>query len=286
MINTGLVVIIGFLIVALCWLFFAAMKLRQKNQIISRQREEINAQFSLLEQHKNELEDLFLQNKQIIGVVSHDLKGPFNRIFALVHLIGLSPENFTPDQRDYLNKIHQVVADGLGMIRNLLDNRRLEDKGIEFFNEKLNLVTLLGGLVKNYQILAEKKGIKFHYNAPAQAILIADKLYLTRVFENLLSNAIKFTEPGRQVFVDITDQGESVCTAIRDEGPGFSAEDQSKLYHKLQRLTARPTGGESSTGLGLWIVKTILDKMDGSIECESSHEGTTFMVKLKKKLPS
>jgi signal transduction histidine kinase len=106
------------------------------------------------------------------------------------------------------------------------------------------------------------------------------------VFENLLSNAIKFTEPGRQVFVDITDQGESVCTAIRDEGPGFSAEDQSKLYHKLQRLTARPTGGESSTGLGLWIVKTILDKMDGSIECESSHEGTTFMVKLKKKLPS
>jgi signal transduction histidine kinase len=286
MINSGLVVIIGFLALAICWLLFAAFKLRQKNEIILRQSNEIEAQFGLLEQRKNELNELFHQNKQIISVVSHDLKGPFNRIFALVHLMNLSTENFTPDQKEYLNKIHQIVADGLGMIRNLLDNRRLEDKGIEFFNEKLNLVTLLGGLVKNYQMLAEKKGIQFHFNAPAQAILVADKLYLTRVFENLLSNALKFTESGRQVFVDITDQSDGIRAAIRDEGPGISAEDQSKLYHKLQRLTARPTGGESSTGLGLWIVKTILDKMDGSIECESSHEGTTFMVKLKKKLPS
>jgi two-component system sensor histidine kinase/response regulator len=286
MINSGLVVIIGFLAVAICWLLFAAFKLRQKNEIILRQSKEIEAQFGLLEQRKNELDELFHQNKQIISVVSHDLKGPFNRIFALVHLMSLSAENFTPDQKEYLNKIHQVVADGLGMIRNLLDNRRLEDKGIEFFNEKLNLVTLLGSLVKNYQTLAEKKGIRIQFTAPPHAILLADKLYLTRVFENLLSNALKFTEPGRQIFVAITDEPESVQTTIRDEGPGISAEDQRKLYHKLQRLTARPTGGESSTGLGLWIVKTILDKMDGSIECESSHEGTTFMVKLKKKLPS
>jgi signal transduction histidine kinase len=135
-------------------------------------------------------------------------------------------------------------------------------------------------------MLAEKKGIQFHFNAPATAILFADKLYLTRVFENLLSNALKFTEPGRQVFVDIIDQGESILAAIRDEGPGISAEDQMKLYNKLQRLTARPTGGESSTGLGLWIVKTILDKMEGTIECKSSHLGTTFIVKLKKKLVS
>lgn len=284
--NSSLVVIIGFLVVAICWLLFAALTLRQKNQIISRQTREIGAQLRLLEQRKGELDELFHQNKQIISVVSHDLKGPFNRIFALVHLLNLSAENFTPDQKEYLNKIHQVVADGLGMIRNLLDNRRLEDKGIEFFNEKLNMVTLLGGLVKNYQTLAEKKGIKFHFNTPAQAILVADKLYLTRVFENLLSNALKFTESGRQVFVDIIDQGESIRAAIRDEGPGISAEDQLKLYHKLQRLAARPTGGESSTGLGLWIVKAILDKMEGSIECESSHLGTTFIVILKKKLVS
>ncbi len=286
MINSGLVVIIGFLIMAICWLLFAAFKLRQKNEIILRQNKEIEAQFSLLEQRKNELDELFHQNKQIISVVSHDLKGPFNRIFALVHLMSLSSENFTPDQKEYLNRIHHVVADGLGMIRNLLDNRRLEEKGIDFFNEKLNLVTLLGALVKNYQMLAEKKGIRFHFNAPATAILFADKLYLTRVFENLLSNALKFTEPGRQVFVDIIDQGESIHAAIRDEGPGISAEDQLKLYNKLQRLTARPTGGESSTGLGLWIVKTILDKMEGTIECKSSHLGTTFIVKLKKKLVS
>jgi signal transduction histidine kinase len=282
MINLGLVVVICFFAGAIFWLLFAAHKLRQKNDIISNQSREIQAQFSLLETRKKELDDLFYQNKQIIGVVSHDLKGPFNRIFALVHLISLSAENFTPDQQDYLNKIHQIVADGLGMIRNLLDNRQMEDKGIDFVNEKINLVSLLSSLVKNYQILAEKKGIAVHFTGPTHAILIADKLYLTRIFENLISNALKFTEPGRQVFVKVADHENTISISIRDQGLGISPEDQQKLYHKLQRLTARPTGGESSTGLGLWIVKTILDKMEGVIECESSKDGTTFTVNLKK----
>lgn len=284
MVSFGLIVVIGFVVAAICWLLFAALKLRQKNQIILRQSQEIEAQFSLLEQRKKELDELFYQNKQIISVVSHDLKGPFNRIFALVHLMNLSADSFSPDQREYLNKIHQIVADGLGMIRNLLDNRRLEDKGIDFVNDKLNLVTLLSALVKNYQALAEKKGIVFHFAAPAHAILVADKLYLTRVFENLLSNALKFTSPGKNVFIDVTDHPESVQTSVRDEGPGITADDQTKLYQKLQRLTARPTGGESSTGLGLWIVKTILDKMGGFIYCKSNEKGTTFTVVLPKKV--
>ncbi|MCX8491197.1 MAG: hypothetical protein ORN54_09030, partial [Cyclobacteriaceae bacterium] len=178
MINSSLVVIIGFLMVAICWLLVAAFKLRQKKEIISKQSKEIEAQFSLLEQRKNELDEIFHQHKQIISIVSHDLKEPLNRIFALVYLMGLSAENFTPDQKEYLNKIHQIVADGLGMVRNLLDNGRLEDKGIEFFNEKLNLVTLLGSLVKNYQTLAEKKGIRIQFTSPPHAILVADKLYL------------------------------------------------------------------------------------------------------------
>lgn len=258
--------------------------LRQKNQIILQQEKEIEKQFQELARQRKELEDLINQNKQMIGVVSHDLKGPFNRIFALVQLMSLSAETLSPDQHEYLDKIHQIVADGLGMVRNLLDNRRLEEKGIDLLNERLNLATLLGSLVKNYSVLGAKKTVQFHFQAPALAIVMSDKLYLTRVFENLLSNALKFSQPNRNVFVSLEDNDHSVVVAVRDEGPGISVEDQSKLYHKLQRLSARPTGGESSTGLGLWIVKTILEKMDGEIDCVSSEAGTTFAVTLKKKL--
>lgn len=258
--------------------------LRQKNRIILLQEKEIEKQFQELARQRKELEDLINQNKQMIGVVSHDLKGPFNRIFALVQLMSLSAETLSPDQHEYLDKIHQIVADGLGMVRNLLDNRRLEEKGIEFLNERLNLTTLLGSLVKNYHVLGAKKTVQFHFQAPTQAIVVADKLYLTRVFENLLSNALKFSQPNRNVFVFLEDNDHNVVISVRDEGPGISVKDQSKLYHKLQRLSARPTGGESSTGLGLWIVKTILEKMDGEIDCTSNEAGTTFAVTLKKKL--
>ncbi len=258
--------------------------LRQKNRIILLQEKEIEKQFQELARQRKELEDLINQNKQMIGVVSHDLKGPFNRIFALVQLMSLSAETLSPDHHEYLDKIHQIVADGLGMVRNLLDNRRLEEKGIEFLNERLNLTTLLGSLVKNYHVLGAKKTVQFHFQAPTQAIVVADKLYLTRVFENLLSNALKFSQPNRNVFVFLEDNDHNVVISVRDEGPGISVKDQSKLYHKLQRLSARPTGGESSTGLGLWIVKTILEKMDGEIDCISNEAGTTFAVTLKKKL--
>ena len=265
------------------WLLLLLNRLKKRNQVIIFQGKEIEKQLREMEQHNKELNELILQNKQIIGIVSHDLKGPFNRIFAMVHLMNHSAENLTDNQKEYLDKIHQIVVDGLGMMRNLLDNRRLEEKGIELNSDKVNLVALLGSLVKNYQVLAEKKGIIVHFESPKQLYVVSDKLYLIRVFENLLTNAIKFSDPNTNVFVTVIEEENRISISVRDEGPGISIADQQNLYHKLQRLSARPTGGESSSGLGLWIVKSIVDKMGGEIVCISDlGKGATFKVFLKK----
>jgi signal transduction histidine kinase len=281
--TAALILLISSLLFATGWLLRARMKLKQKNLVISLQGKEIEKQLRELEQSSEQMKELVQEKQQIIGVVSHDLKGPFNRIFALVHLMNLSTENLTEDQIDYLNKIHQISADGLRMVRNLLDNRMMEDIGFDLAHEKINLATLLGSMIKNYQVLAEKKGIHFHFESPPQVILLSDKVYLTRAFENLISNALKFSRSGENVSVSITESAERIFVSIQDEGPGISEADQSKLYQKLQRLSARPTGGESSTGLGLWIVKTIIDKMEGSIECKSVEgKGTTFTITLNK----
>lgn len=258
-------------------------RLSRQRQAMILQSQEIQKQLRELEQNNRALQELNSEKQQIIGVVSHDLKGPFNRIFALSQLMSMTGDNLRADQKEYLGKIHQIVADGLSMVRNLLDNRRLEDRGIELNPEPLNITAVVVNLVKQYQSLAEKKQIRINFNQTEAIPAKADKIYLSRVFENLLSNAIKFSPAGKQIHVTISDEGTSVEVSVKDEGPGILAEDQKKLFQKFQKLAARPTAGESSTGLGLFIVKTFIEKMGGTIRCESEEgKGAKFTVSIKR----
>ena len=88
--------------------------------------------------------------------------------------------------------------------------------------------------------------------------------------------------PEKKIVVSIEDKTDEVQLSVKDEGPGINTEDQKKLYMKFQRLSAKPTAGESSTGLGLSIVKVLTEKMGGSIRCESEGQGTKFIVSLRK----
>ena len=277
-VGTALLAFVLYIIVA----YRKSMRL---NRLILLQSKEIQKQNRELEHRNQLLQELNLEKQQIIGVVSHDLKGPFNRIFALIQLMNMSAENLTDDQKEYLGKIHQISVDGLSMVRNLLDNRKLEERGIDMRPEPLNFSAVLNSLVKQYQSLANKKNIAIHYDAPPVASISADKVYLTRIFENLLSNAVKFSPPGKNIFVKVHDFESEIEISIQDEGPGICEEDQTKLYQKYQRLSARPTGGESSTGLGLSIVKTMVEKMDGKIHYEHEEgKGAKFVVNLRKQI--
>ncbi len=273
------------LLASVVYMISAYRKSMSQNKLILEQSKEIQKQNLELENRNKLLQEFNIERQQIIGSVSHDLKGPFNRIFALIQLMSMSAENLNSEQKEYLGKIHQIVVDGLGMVRNLVDNRRLEDRGIDMRLEILNFSAVLSSLVKQYQSLAEKKNILINYSAPPSLSIQADKLYITRIFENLLSNAVKFSPPKTIVFVVVIDFEEEVEISIQDQGPGINAEDQKKLYLKFERLTPRPTGGESSTGLGLSIIKTLIEKMQGKIRYEErAGAGATFVVNLRKKI--
>jgi signal transduction histidine kinase len=141
----------------------------------------------------------------------------------------------------------------------------------------------------------------------AELRVYADKQVLEEIFENLISNAVKFSPFGKNVYVRVRNShlplaighwsGDSLTTntpmtndqytndhiriEIQDEGQGISADDKEQLFKKFTRLSARPTGGEHSTGLGLSIVKKMVEAMDGRVWCESEPgNGATFIVEL------
>jgi signal transduction histidine kinase len=111
--------------------------------------------------------------------------------------------------------------------------------------------------------------------------VIVDSNVMVQVVENLVSNAVKYSPPGKSIFVRLTQSPDSVRLEVQDEGPGLSAEDQSKLFGKFARLSAKPTGGEHATGLGLSIVKRMVEAMNGKVWCQSeAGKGATFVVQL------
>jgi signal transduction histidine kinase len=110
---------------------------------------------------------------------------------------------------------------------------------------------------------------------------LADEQMLNQILDNIFSNALKYSPHGKSIFVRVESRETVVRVEIQDEGEGISPEDMTKLFGKFARLSARPTGGEHSTGLGLSIVKKMVEAMNGKVWCESEvGKGATFIVEL------
>jgi signal transduction histidine kinase len=146
----------------------------------------------------------------------------------------------------------------------------------------VNLTEIATAAVRQYQEAARLKKIKIQTDFPVEAVLVlADIFALDQVLDNLISNALKFSSPDKQIFVSVRSAANRAECVIRDEGPGFTAEDKEKMFRRYVRLSARPTGGEPSTGLGLSIVRKLVQAMDGELFCESvPGNGAAFTVRL------
>jgi len=269
------------LLLAIGMLVTSNAKLKKQNLLIRLQSKEIEKQIRELIHQNQQSESLVRERKQLVLLVSHDLKGPFNRIYALMQLLEMESGNLTAEQKEYLGKMYQIVGDGLNMVRNLVDVRKLEERGFDPQPEAMNVTSVINAIVNQYRVAGQKKSIVIHVDAPVSLDFVTDRNYLSRIMENLLSNAIKFSSNEKNVFVSIQPREKGIEISVRDEGPGISDRDQLMLYQRFQKLTARPTGGESSTGLGLSIVKQLLSSMGGTINCTSViDQGSTFTILL------
>lgn len=237
--------------------------------------------YYLVQNHNKKLTALNEEKNTLMGVVAHDLRSPLNNIKGLMSLVKMENSNLSPEQTHYFHLVDDTMERMRDMIDRVLDVSVVEDMKVNLNLKKVDLGQTMNFVAGNFELLAGKKSIRIHSDLDTKKhIIFADYNYLLQVIENLLSNAIKFSEPGKSIFLNIFQDEGSETMIIRDEGPGISEEDQKRLFNKFQKLSAKPTDNEKSTGLGLSIVKKFVDAMEAEISCESElGEGTSFIVK-------
>jgi signal transduction histidine kinase len=151
--------------------------------------------------------------------------------------------------------------------------------------EPVSISTAANAAVQRYAEAAKRKALVFHEEYPGDnPLALADQGALDQVIDNLVSNAVKFSQPDRSIWVSVSLAGQGwVEFRIRDEGPGCTEEDLAQMFRRYRRLSARPTAGEPTTGLGLSIAKKHVDAMAGVLRCESTAgQGATFILRLPK----
>jgi signal transduction histidine kinase len=260
----------------------------QKTLNIYNQEQQIKQQNELLEQRVYEkTEELLLKNAQLeelnrekdnlLSIVAHDLSTPLNNIFGLLNLIEdeaiLREEHF-----EYLRLIYSEIEKGKKRIENLLAICKYDNvtKKLDFMEVRLH--AYLQNVALLFKPVAHKKDIDIHLDAIPNALkLYVDEELFMRILQNLLSNAIKFSLPSTNIHLGAYQEGSAIYVYVKDEGLGFSEDDKTKIFQKFQKLSARPTAGESSTGLGLSIAKSFTERLGGKILLQSEQgKGSTF----------
>jgi signal transduction histidine kinase len=238
----------------------------------------------LLEDQNERLKRLNDEKNEFLGIAAHDLKNPLNSIRGIAQMVRKRKE-IELSEEEVDDMAHQIETSSNFMfeiITNLLDVNKIENGKLVIQSTSVDLVLSLGAVTDRYQTAAAKKNIKLHVDLPSEDTQIyADPTLTIQILDNIVSNAVKYSPQGKNVWINVScnTAQKRVRVAVKDEGPGFSDEDKKKLFGKFARLSAKPTGGEHSTGLGLSIVKRLAEAMEATIWCESElGNGATFIV--------
>lgn len=245
------------------------------NDLKNRFLMEIVLKYSAAERKLVELNQL--KNK-FLGIAAHDLRNPISSISGFSELL-LSEDMgpLTEEQNEFVGIIHDASQRMLALLNDLLDISMIESGKLELRVEQGSLKRLIEDQIHINRIIAEKKGIMLHARLSEIPDALFDANRITQVIDNLVGNAIKFSPSGSKIHITLAREENMAKVSVMDEGPGISSEDQTKLFGEFQRLSTQPTGGEKSTGLGLSIVKKIIEAHRGTVGVESRiGKGSTF----------
>lgn len=218
---------------------------------------------------------------QFISIVSHELRTPLTSIKGAMALISGGKVGEIPEDAAALVRIAAKNTDQLShIIEDLLDVEKLEAGKMRYRFEQAEIGELIAEAVEANRNLGEPRQISLNYHGPAEkGMVMADKSRLTQVISNLLSNAMKFSHPGGQIDVTVRLEGRMAKIIVQDYGAGIPAAAQDTIFQEFVQVDSSDRRNVNGTGLGLFIVRRILESHGGAISFVSTEgEGATFTI--------
>ena len=216
---------------------------------------------------------------KLLSIASHDLKSPLANVLMIETLLR-SMLGDDPEIDSLLDTLNSTVNRMNSTIVEFLDMAAVQSGTIEVTLEDVALDTLIEDVVTRYGITSAEKDIAIRVG-DVSSVAHTDSARLLQVLSNLVSNAVKYSPLSTEIALWTEHHDGGVTIYVADQGPGIPAEERGKLFTEFGRLSTHPTAGESSTGLGLWIVKQMVELMQGEVGVDCPPDGgSTFWVKL------
>lgn len=234
-----------------------------------------------LKRARDRLRRLAEDKDELMGILTHDLKNHLGGLHMSAVLLSERLATSEPKQAKLARNLADASAQTLGFVKEFLANAALEHT-LAVTPVPTDAAAVAAQAVRHYKEAADRKQLRLETRwAAAPPPVLADPAGLRQALENLVSNAVKFSPAGRTITVTSRPVAAGVELEVRDEGPGLTEADHAALFRRYHRLSARPTAGEPSTGLGLSIAHRLVTAMGGEILCDSvPGQGAAFRVRL------
>jgi signal transduction histidine kinase len=242
---------------------------------------EVQLRTAQLSASNAELRDRNLELDEFMAITAHDLRSPLQSLQSLYELESSEPEWQREPYRGVVKASLEGCAQMLNLIEHLLAKHQSEHVGGGEL-APVEIESCVRKAIERAGLQAKQKSIALASLVPEDLPdVLANRADLDRVLDNLISNAVKFSPPGSTVEIAVSDDGTTCEVEVRDHGPGIPPREQERLFQKFERGSNRPTGGEASSGLGLFIARKLASGMGGALEySDRLGGGSIFRLKL------
>lgn len=257
---------------------------QQRN--IQHARETILAHQQLIKTEKK-LRTLFENQEQFISIFSHDIRGPLSGAYTLLEILKKDEnfmEHFNSDQSEIFGVMHRGLKDLYDYTSRLYDWSKVHFGNITLDLSEVQLILTVNNLKSLLQDSLEEKNISLVIDIPEETTLKVDRPFFKNAIHNILSNAIKFSHENSEIIIAATTNEKETVIVIKDHGIGIPTKFKSKLFEFNKKHSTKGTHGEKGAGIGLTVVKRILDLHQGKVTVDSQEDkGTTISLILPHK---
>lgn len=243
------------------------------------------ASFSDITQQKKvetELRKLVEARDMLFRIIGHDLRSQLSSIMGIVDLIKLEGEKLNSDiLARYTKMLHNLSTQNLGLLENLTNWAQAQMGEVKLHPRSFLFYPLANDVVALFKTLLDNKNLVVEMNVPEDMRVLADANMVTSILRNLFSNAIKYSYNGACIRIDAGLNDASFSFTVQDQGVGMDVQQLKKLWAQDTFESSLGTNNEKGSGIGLWIVKDLVEKHAGQIQIDSSPGlGTAFTVTL------